>query len=82
MKYLVLRDYINRDGELVRTGDYVDLIDDNFTKPLVEHQFVIDYSLCGAIKCIADGLSALVEKAAISLEKALKETRNKGGSDV
>ena len=73
MKYLVLKDYINRDGELVRTGDYVDLLDNNFTKSLVEHQFVIDYSFCGAIKSLADGLSALVEKAALSLEKNLRK---------
>lgn len=41
MKYIAMSDYVNRDGELIRAADIIELLDDKFTAGLVKNGFIV-----------------------------------------
>lgn len=67
MKYVVLKDYIDRDGNLVKTAEIVDLQVDKFTAGLIEHGFIVKATIYDELSAIA----ARASKALLDLSKEL-----------
>lgn len=78
MKYVVLKDYVDPAGKLIKTAEIVELPDDKFTGGLVQHDFIVKAKLYDELKALATKLEADLRDAFEKMAEAFGLTEDGG----
>lgn len=78
MRYVVLKDYINPAGELIKTAEIVELPDDKFTSGLIQHDFITKAGVYDELRAMAVKMANSVSDMCEQIAKALGSTEDEG----